>query len=160
MRIKPIIKEPIAYMTNRNELNLEDKIDKSKFSKANNNELEVDEKALKALGVVRCETCENRKYQDDSDDNTVSFQTPQNLSPNEAFQKVMAHEMEHVRNETFDANNEDREVISQSVTINTGICPECGRTYVSGGTTRTVTSPKLKESTIEMIKGTKIDYSL
>ena len=38
------------------------------------------------------------------------------------------------------AVQEDREVISQSVTMHTAICPECGKTYVSGGTTRTVTA--------------------
>ena len=37
------------------------------------------------------------------------------------------------------AQQEDRKVVSQSVTYHTDICPECGKTYVSGGTTRTVT---------------------
>ena len=31
----------------------------------------------------------------------------------------------------------DGKVISASVSIHTGVCPECGRTYVSGGTTHT-----------------------
>ena len=30
-------------------------------------------------------------------------------------------------------------MVSQSVTIHTDICPECGDVYVSGGTTRTTT---------------------
>ena len=30
-------------------------------------------------------------------------------------------------------------MVSQSVTLHTDICPECGDVYVSGGTTRTVT---------------------
>ena len=29
--------------------------------------------------------------------------------------------------------------VSQSVTMHTEICPECGKAFVSGGTTRTVT---------------------
>ena len=37
------------------------------------------------------------------------------------------------------AQREDRKVVSQSVTIHTAICPECGDVYVSGGTTRTTT---------------------
>ena len=37
------------------------------------------------------------------------------------------------------ARQEDRKVVSQSVTYHTAICPECGEAYVSGGTTRTVT---------------------
>lgn len=30
--------------------------------------------------------------------------------------------------------------MQQTVSIQTAICPECGRIYVAGGTTRTVTS--------------------
>ncbi len=33
-------------------------------------------------------------------------------------------------------------MVSQSVTYHTAICPECGKAYVSGGTTRTVTAAK------------------
>ena len=47
--------------------------------------------------------------------------------------------MEHVYREQAKADREGREVVSQSVTMHTGICPECGKSYVSGGTTRTVT---------------------
>ena len=41
--------------------------------------------------------------------------------------------------------SEGRAVISQTVTIHTGICPECGSVYVSGGTTRTTTAKAAKE---------------
>ena len=47
--------------------------------------------------------------------------------------------MEHVFHEQSKAEREDRKVVSQSVTLHTDICPECGKVYVSGGTTRTVT---------------------
>ena len=47
--------------------------------------------------------------------------------------------MEHVVHEQAKARKEDRKVVSQSVTLHTDICPECGKTYVSGGETRTVT---------------------
>jgi hypothetical protein len=87
----------------------------------------------------QCETCKNRRYQDGSDDKSVSFQQATQMTPNEAKTRVMSHEMEHVRNEQHDAKEEGRKVVSQSVQIKTAICPECGTTYVSGGTTRTVT---------------------
>jgi hypothetical protein len=50
--------------------------------------------------------------------------------------------MEHVVREQAKAQREDRKVVSQSVTYRTAICPECGKSYVSGGTTRTVTAAK------------------
>lgn len=87
----------------------------------------------------RCETCEKRKYQDGSDDSSVSFQTPTRIDPDMAASAVRSHEMEHVFHEQSRAEQEDREVVSQSVTLHTGICPECGNVYISGGTTRTVT---------------------
>jgi len=87
----------------------------------------------------KCETCEKRKYQDGSDDPGVSFKTPTNVKPEQAASAVRGHEMEHVTREQAKAEREGREVVSQNVTIHTGICPECGKTYVSGGTTRTVT---------------------
>ncbi|MGN0667450.1 MAG: hypothetical protein ACI4KF_13120, partial [Huintestinicola sp.] len=86
-----------------------------------------------------CQTCKNRKYQDESDDSTVSFQNATKLSPEAASARVKAHENEHVRHNDADAKANGRKVVSSSVTIHTGICPECGKTYVSGGTTKTVT---------------------
>jgi hypothetical protein len=87
-----------------------------------------------------CETCRNRTYQDVSDDPSVSFQTPTRIGPGQAAALVMAHEREHVSNEQAEADREGRRVISQSITLETSICPECGRVYVSGGVTRTVTA--------------------
>ncbi|MDR0442667.1 MAG: hypothetical protein LBH44_04580 [Treponema sp.] len=89
-----------------------------------------------------CETCKNRKYVDSSDDPSVSFQTPTRISPGQAAGRVMAHEREHVTNEQARAQREDRRVISQSVSLTTSMCPECGKMYVSGGVTRTVTAGK------------------
>ncbi len=37
------------------------------------------------------------------------------------------------------ADNEGKRVVSQTVQIKTDTCEECGRIYVSGGLTRTVT---------------------
>ena len=86
-----------------------------------------------------CQTCKNRKYQDGSDDPGVSFKTATNVAPEQAASAVRGHEQEHVVREQAKAQREDRKVVSQSVTIHTAICPECGDVYVSGGTTRTTT---------------------
>lgn len=86
-----------------------------------------------------CQTCKNRKYQDGSDDPGVSFKTATNIAPERVASAVRGHEQEHVTREQAKAKREDREVVSQSVTIHTSICPECGKVYVSGGTTRTTT---------------------
>lgn len=83
-----------------------------------------------------CQTCKNRKYKDGSDE-MVSFKSPQHVSPENAASAVRAHEQEHVSNAYKKAAKDNGKVISASVSIHTGVCPECGRTYVSGGTTHT-----------------------
>lgn len=92
-----------------------------------------------------CQTCKNRKYQDGSDDPGVSFKAPTNISPERAAGAVRGHEMEHVTRERSKAARENREVVSQSVTYHSAICPECGDVYISGGTTRTTTKSKGSE---------------
>lgn len=87
-----------------------------------------------------CQTCKERKYQDGSDDAGVSYKTPTRIAPEQAASAVRGHEMEHVVRERAAAEREDRRVVSQSVTMHTAICPECGTVYVSGGTTRTTTA--------------------
>ncbi len=96
--------------------------------------------AQKVSEEAECQTCKERKYQDGSDDAGVSFKTPTHISPDQAASAVKGHEMEHVVRERAAAEREDRRVVSQSVTMHTAICPECGRVYVSGGTTRTTTA--------------------
>ena len=86
-----------------------------------------------------CQTCKNRKYQDGSDDSGVSFKNPTKVNPRSAGSAVRSHEQEHVSRNRSKAEREGKEIVSQSVTIHTNICPECGRVYVSGGTTRTTT---------------------
>ncbi len=83
-----------------------------------------------------CETCKNRKYQDGSDE-MVSFKTAQHISPESAATRVRAHEQEHVSNAYTKAAQNNGKVLRASVAIHTAICPECGRSYVSGGTTST-----------------------
>lgn len=86
--------------------------------------------------TTTCKTCQNRKYQDGSDE-MVSFKSASHISPEAAASRVRAHEQEHVSNAYKKAAANNGEVISASVSIQTSVCPECGRTYVSGGKTAT-----------------------
>lgn len=95
--------------------------------------------AQEVMEESECQTCKERKYQDGSNDPGVSFKTPSTIAPEQAASVVRGHEQEHVVREQAQARQENREVVSQSVTMHTAICPECGRVYVSGGTTRTTT---------------------
>ncbi len=97
---------------------------------------------LKEKQDGECQTCENRKYQDGSDDPGVSFKTAGRIAPEAAEAVVRGHENEHVVRDQAEADREGREVVSQSVRIKHGICPECGKTYVTGGVTETVTRAK------------------
>ncbi len=86
---------------------------------------------------AECQTCKERKYQDGSDEN-VSFKSAQHISPEAAAARVRGHEQEHVANAYSKAQQKGGKVINASVSIHTAVCPECGRTYVSGGTTHTM----------------------
>lgn len=118
----PVLKERISELEKRIS-NLEGRIKK----------LKADEDDGK------CETCENRKYQDGSDDPGVSFKTAAKVGPRGAESAVRGHEAEHVSRDRAEAERNGREVIYQSVIIKRAICPECGKSYVSGGQTTTVT---------------------
>ena len=93
-----------------------------------------------AMEALRCATCDSRRYQDDSNDPSVSFQMPTHIRPEQSAAVVRAHEFEHVANEQARADREGRRVISQTVMLHSAICPDCGRVYTSGGVTRTVTA--------------------
>ena len=95
--------------------------------------------AQEVMEEGQCQTCKERKYQDGSNDPGVSYQTPTNIDPTQAASAVRGHEQEHVVREQARAKREGREVVNQSVTLHTDICPECGKVYISGGTTRTTT---------------------
>ncbi|MBQ6128149.1 MAG: hypothetical protein IJI51_00655 [Lachnospiraceae bacterium] len=86
---------------------------------------------------AECQTCKERKYQDGSDEN-VSFKSAQHISPEAAAARVRGHEQEHVVNAYSKAAKDGGKVVNASVSIHTAVCPECGRTYVSGGTTHTM----------------------
>ena len=90
----------------------------------------------KKSSPAECETCKNRKYQDGSDE-MVSFKTAQHIDLSAAASRVRSHEQEHVSNAYKDAAQNNGKVLQASVSIKTAVCPECGRSYVSGGITTT-----------------------
>lgn len=144
-----------GYGNYQNQYNTEDKTSQNngQFSMNHSANVSVDkdvdmanptEQAAKSnqnrkVGDGECQTCKNRKYQDVSDDSGVSYQTPTKIATSHVAAAVMSHEQEHVVRNQAKAEQEDREIVSQSVMLHTSVCPECGKTYVSGGTTRTVT---------------------
>ncbi|MCR5215628.1 MAG: hypothetical protein K6C69_01665 [Lachnospiraceae bacterium] len=94
--------------------------------------------AMKRTGAVECETCKNRKYQDGSNEGDVSFKAPGHIAPNMSAATVMSHEQEHVANAYEKAAKGNGKVMQASVKLHTAVCPECGRSFVSGGLTTTV----------------------
>lgn len=112
-------------------------------------EVEKSKSPQEIMKEGECQTCKKRKYQDGSNDPGVSFKTPTNVAPEQAAAAVRGHEQEHVVREQAKAQREDREVVSQSVTYHTAICPECGKVYVSGGTTRTSTRAVQEQPVLE-----------
>ena len=83
-----------------------------------------------------CQTCKNRKYVDGSNE-MVSFKSPTHISPQNASTAVRSHEQEHVANAYSKAATNNGKVVRATVSIHMSVCPECGRSYVSGGTTDT-----------------------
>lgn len=115
-----------------------------------------------------CETCKNRRYQDESGDNNVSFKSPSRISPDAAASKVRAHENQHVSNAYKKAAKNNGKVVNASVSIKTAICPECGKTYVAGGLTKTQIkynnedNPYVKNKKsldADALRGANIDYA-
>lgn len=94
-------------------------------------------KAGRKSSPRECETCKTRKYQDGSNEGDVSFKAPGHISPQASASTVRAHEQQHVSNAYEKASKNDGEVRSATVTLRTAVCPECGTSYVAGGTTRT-----------------------
>ncbi len=111
--------------------------DEAKVAKVIKNPGEsTDKKVGRKSSPAECETCKERKYQDGSDEQ-VSFKSPAHISPEASAARVRAHEMEHVSNAYAKAEQGNGQVVSCSVSLKTAVCPECGRTYVAGGTTAT-----------------------
>lgn len=92
--------------------------------------------AGRASSPADCQTCQERKYQDGSDE-MVSFKSAAHISPNAAASAVRGHEQEHVANAYKKAEQGNGKVLQASVRLKTAVCPECGRSYVAGGETTT-----------------------
>ena len=90
----------------------------------------------KKSSPAECETCKTRKYQDGSNE-MVSFKAAGHIAPSNAASVVMSHEQEHVSNAYQKAAKNNGEVVRASVRLKTDVCPECGRTFISGGETTT-----------------------
>ena len=119
----PAFKIPISPYSVRNE---------QQAKEAGLNSAQI--RGLKKSGQIECSTCANRMYQDGSDEN-VSFKSAAHLSPTAAGAAVRSHEGEHVSNAYKKAAMNNGKVMSTGVAIHMSVCPECGRSYVSGGTT-------------------------
>ncbi len=100
------------------------------------NEIAVKEGSRK-VKPADCQTCKDRKYVDGSDEGDVSFKAPSHISPENSAAAVMSHEQEHVTNARQEGNKENTRLLSASISLKLAVCPECGRSYVAGGTTRT-----------------------
>lgn len=125
-------------------------------------------KAGRRSSPAECETCKNRKYQDGSDETNVSFKSASHISPNAAGAAVRAHENEHVTNAYNKAAENNGKVLSATVSIHMAVCPECGRSYVSGGTTNTMIKytneenpyqKELKAADAARLRGANLDLS-
>ncbi|MDR1735365.1 MAG: hypothetical protein LBR85_00645 [Oscillospiraceae bacterium] len=92
-----------------------------------------------------CQTCASRKYKDQSGDAGVSFKGGAKAAPSIAASLVHAHEKEHVAI----AEQKGRETganVQTKVRLHAGICPECKKVYISGGTTEvTISKPSSAE---------------
>ena len=121
-----------------------------------------------AKGATECQTCENRKYQDGSNE-MVSFKSAQHISPMASASRVRSHEQEHVSNAFTKAEQDNGKVLQASVTLKTAVCPECGRTYVAGGQTTTRIKyeneenpyvKRMKEIQGDALRGQNFDISI
>lgn len=95
-------------------------------------------KAMKRNGQMECSSCASRKYQDGSNETDVSFKSPGHIAPAASGATVSAHERQHVANAYQSAAKNNGKVLQATVALKTAKCSECGRSYVSGGTTSTM----------------------
>lgn len=96
--------------------------------------------------IGSCKTCSERRYQDGSDDSGVSFQSPTRINPQQTAAMVRSHENEHYSREATKAKIEDKDVLVNNIRLHSAVCPDCGKIYVSGGETTTVTKTRGKDS--------------
>lgn len=115
-----------------------------------------------------CQTCNNRKYVDGSNDSNVSFKTPTHVSPEASHAMVSAHEQEHVSNAYSKAGQNGGRVVYASVSLKMSVCPDCHSPYVAGGVTRSqikydTSNPyegNRKSLEEGFLKGMRINYAI
>ena len=124
-------------------------------------------KELSPSGKVECQTCKNRTYVDQSGDAGVSFKAPGHISPEASAAVVSSHEAEHVAIAKAEGGKAGNKLVRASVRLHMSTCPECGRAYVSGGTTTTQISysdPNQKRGGVnsidEDLKGVVVDKKI
>lgn len=122
---------PVSVLSNSNTASAADTVSGDAVSVSGN-------RTEKAVPKGECQTCAKRNYVDGSDEGNVSFKAPGHIAPEASAGTVMSHEREHVANATREGSKPGNELISATVSLKTAICPECGRSYVAGGTTRTL----------------------
>lgn len=116
---------------------------------------------------AECQTCKDRRYVDGSNEGNVSFKSPGHISPGSSRAVVSAHEQEHVSNARAEGSKEGAQLVSANVRLSSAVCPECGSSYIAGGTTTTqikynVSNPYDRaRKTIEgsLLKGQNIDLA-
>ncbi len=124
----------------------------------------IQKKEVNKTKTGECQTCKERRYQDGSLDSGVSFKSPTKLTPDQAASAVISHEKEHYTREASKAESENKDVLVNSIRLQSAICPDCGRSYISGGETTTVTRTR-KNSSPSPVKnpqteGLNLDISL
>ncbi len=126
---------PVASLSGSSKTTPADSVSPSPFSTEKADE---QQRTGKTEAKGECQTCKERKYVDGSNEGNVSFKAPGHIAPEASAGVVMSHEKEHVANAKREGNKPGNELISTTVSLKTAICPECGRSYVAGGTTRTL----------------------
>lgn len=128
---------------------------------------EKGQRTEKAEKKGECQTCKERKYIDGSDEGNVSFKAPGHIAPESSAAVVMSHEKEHVANARKEGNKPGNELVSASISLKTAICPECGRSYIAGGTTRTLIKygdseydKNKKAADLDAILGANVDVAV
>lgn len=120
-----------------------DKLEDSQNASEKNQTADADKK--RRFDSFECQTCKNRRYQDESTDAGVSFKSASKVAPSAADSAVRAHENEHVARNQTKAKENGMKILSQTVTIHHAICPECGKVYTSGGVTKTKMATDLSQ---------------
>lgn len=137
------------------------------FYPVNSSRISEETSGIGSVEKTECQTCKSRKYQDGSNE-MVSFKAAAHIDPDNAGAVVRAHEQEHVANAYSKATSNNGKVLQASVNIQMSICPECGRSYVSGGLTNTVIAydkenpyaQNAKSYQAEAMKGNNVDIAV